>query len=67
MSLQVETILAGALFTNTYVLSKGNDVIIIDPACKIEKLEPYLIQIGFVNRTKQGREASDLCKNHLNK
>ena len=42
MSLQVETILAGALFTNTYVLSKGNDVIIIDPACKIEKLEPYI-------------------------
>ena len=42
MSLQVETILAGALFTNTYVLTKSNDVIIIDPACKIEKLEPYI-------------------------
>ena len=42
MSLQVETILAGTLFTNTYILSKGNDVIIIDPACKIEKLEPYI-------------------------
>ena len=28
--------------TNTYILSKGNDVIIIDPACKIEKLEPYI-------------------------
>ena len=30
-------------------------------------IEPYLIQIGFVNRTKQGREVSDLCKNHLKK
>ena len=28
--------------TNTYILEKGNDVIIIDPACKIEKLEPYI-------------------------
>ena len=30
-------------------------------------IEPYLIQIGFVNRTKQGREASNICKEHLKK
>lgn len=30
-------------------------------------IEPYLIQIGFVNRTKQGREVSDSCKEHLKK
>ena len=42
MSLKVETLVAGAVMTNTYILSKGNDVIIIDPACKIEKLEPYI-------------------------
>ena len=42
MTLKVETLVAGAVMTNTYILSKGNDVIIIDPACKIEKLEPYI-------------------------
>ena len=30
-------------------------------------IEPYLIQIGFVNRTKQGREVSNTCKDHLKK
>lgn len=30
-------------------------------------IEPYLIQIGFVNRTKQGREVSNICKEHLKK
>lgn len=30
-------------------------------------IEPYLIQIGFVNRTKQGREVSRTCKEHLKK
>ena len=42
MSLKVETLVAGAVMTNTYILSKDNDVIIIDPACKIEKLELYI-------------------------
>jgi Holliday junction DNA helicase RuvB len=28
--------------------------------------EPYLIQIGFVKRTPQGREVTSAAKKHLN-
>ena len=27
--------------------------------------EPYLLQIGFINRTQRGREATDLAYQHL--
>lgn len=43
MNLEIKRIVCGALATNTYILSIGNDVIIIDPACKIDKLGDYLI------------------------
>ena len=42
MALEVKCLICGALNTNTYLLFNGNDVVIIDPACKIEKLEPYI-------------------------
>lgn len=40
--MQVKRIIAGALATNTYLIFKGEHVIIIDPASKLEKLLPYI-------------------------
>lgn len=33
----------------------------------IDSYEPYLIQIGFINRTLRGRVATKKAKNHLSK
>ncbi|MBU1959565.1 Holliday junction branch migration DNA helicase RuvB, partial [bacterium] len=30
-----------------------------------EVYEPYLLEIGFIERTPQGRKATDLAKKHL--
>ena len=36
--MEIETYVMGPIATNTYLLSEGNDVIVIDPASKPEKM-----------------------------
>ncbi|KKT98429.1 MAG: Holliday junction ATP-dependent DNA helicase RuvB [Microgenomates group bacterium GW2011_GWB1_45_17] len=36
-----------------------------DPGTIEEVIEPYLIQIGFMKRTPQGRVVTDAAKKHL--
>lgn len=40
--MEVKRIVAGIFLTNTYFLNEDNKVILIDPACKAEKLYPLL-------------------------
>ncbi len=41
--MQVTCLKCGLFQTNTYILEIENKCILIDPACKAEKLEPYLV------------------------
>lgn len=41
--MKVSRIVTGLFATNTYLLEDNNKVILVDPACKEEKLEPYLV------------------------
>lgn len=40
--MEIKCLVCGAFATNTYVLEIDDSIILIDPACKKEKLEPYL-------------------------
>lgn len=40
--MEVNRLVTGLFGTNTYILSVDNKIILIDPACKAEKLYPYL-------------------------
>ena len=39
--MKITPMVVGMYGTNAYVLEEGNDVILIDPASKVEKFEPY--------------------------
>jgi Holliday junction DNA helicase RuvB len=51
----------GPVGVKTIAISVGEEVRTIE-----DVYEPYLIQIGFVKRTPQGREATPAAKRHLN-
>lgn len=40
--MEIKRLVTGLFSTNTYILEIDNKIILIDPACKEEKLEPYL-------------------------
>ena len=40
--MEVKRLVCGIFQTNTYILEIDNKIIIIDHACKMEKLLPYL-------------------------
>lgn len=50
----------GPVGAKTIAISVGEEVRTIE-----EVYEPYLIQIGFIKRTPQGRESTDAAKEHL--
>jgi len=52
----------GPVGINTIAASLGEE-----PATIEEFNEPYLLQIGFIERTPRGREVTDLGNKHLNK
>ncbi len=52
----------GPVGINTIAAATGEDLATIE-----EVYEPYLLQLGFLNRTIRGREATDLAYKHLNK
>ncbi len=52
----------GPVGVKTIAISVGEEVRTIE-----EVYEPYLIQIGFVKRTPQGRETTPAAKEHLSK
>jgi holliday junction DNA helicase RuvB len=51
----------GPVGVKTVAISVGEEVRTIE-----EVYEPYLIQIGFIKRTPQGRETTPAAKQHLN-
>ena len=50
----------GPVGAKTIAISVGEEVRTIE-----EVYEPYLIQIGFLKRTPQGRETTPAAKQHL--
>jgi len=52
----------GPVGAKTIAISAGEEVRTIE-----EVYEPYLIQIGFIKRTPQGRETTAAAKEHLTK
>ncbi len=50
----------GQVGVKTIAISAGEEVRTIE-----EVYEPYLIQIGFIKRTPQGRETTEAAKEHL--
>ena len=40
--MEVTRLVCGIFQTNTYILEIDNKIIVVDPACKVEKLLPYL-------------------------
>lgn len=52
----------GPVGISTIAAATGEDLATIE-----EVYEPYLLQLGFLNRTARGREATDLAYQHLNK
>jgi Holliday junction DNA helicase RuvB len=50
----------GPVGAKTIAISAGEEVRTIE-----EVYEPYLIQIGFIKRTPQGRETTEAAKEHL--
>ncbi len=50
----------GPVGIKTIAISVGEEVRTIEEVC-----EPYLIQIGFIKRTSQGREATAAAKKHI--
>jgi Holliday junction DNA helicase RuvB len=52
----------GPVGAKTIAISAGEEVRTIE-----EVYEPYLIQIGFIKRTPQGRETTEAAKEHLKK
>jgi Holliday junction DNA helicase RuvB len=51
----------GPVGVKTIAISVGEEVRTIE-----EVYEPYLIQIGFIKRTPQGRETTAAAKEHIN-
>jgi Holliday junction DNA helicase RuvB len=51
----------GPVGVKTFAISVGEEVRTIE-----DVYEPYLIQIGFIKRTPQGREVTPAAKKHLN-
>ena len=51
----------GPVGAKTIAISVGEEVRTIE-----DVYEPYLIQIGFLKRTPQGREVTPAAKKHLN-
>jgi Holliday junction DNA helicase RuvB len=51
----------GPVGVKTIAISVGEEVRTIE-----DVYEPYLIQIGFLKRTSQGREVTPAAKKHLN-
>jgi Holliday junction DNA helicase RuvB len=51
----------GPVGVKTIAISVGEEVRTIE-----DVYEPYLIQIGFIKRTPQGREVTSAAKKHLN-
>ena len=40
--MEVTRLVCGIFQTNTYILEIDNKIIVVDPACKVDKLLPYL-------------------------
>ncbi|MGN1053971.1 MAG: MBL fold metallo-hydrolase, partial [Erysipelotrichaceae bacterium] len=40
--MEIIRLIQGVFQTNTYILKEGNDIIIIDPAGKVSKIEEHL-------------------------
>ena len=40
--MEVTRLVCGIFQTNTYILENDNKIIVVDPACKVDKLFPYL-------------------------
>jgi Holliday junction DNA helicase RuvB len=51
----------GPVGVKTIAISVGEEVRTVE-----DVYEPYLIQIGFIKRTPQGREVTPAAKKHLN-
>lgn len=60
LSIIAEDFAGGPVGVKTIAISVGEEVRTIE-----EVYEPYLIQIGFVKRTPQGRETTPAAKKHL--
>lgn len=57
-----EKFLGGPTGLNTIAATLSEDMDTIE-----DVIEPYLLQLGFINRTARGRELTDLAKEYLNK
>lgn len=60
LSIIAEDFSGGPVGVKTIAISVGEEVRTIE-----EVYEPYLIQIGFIKRTSQGRETTPAAKEHL--
>ncbi|MGB9176498.1 MAG: Holliday junction branch migration DNA helicase RuvB [Methanoregula sp.] len=61
LSVIVNDFKGGPVGAKTIAISVGEEVRTIE-----DVYEPYLIQIGFIKRTPQGREVTSAAKKHLN-
>jgi Holliday junction DNA helicase RuvB len=61
LSVIIDDFNGGPVGVKTIAISVGEEVRTIE-----DVYEPYLIQIGFIKRTPQGREATPAAKRHLN-
>ena len=62
LSVIIDDFDGGPVGVKNIAISVGEEVRTIE-----EVAEPYLIQIGFVKRTPQGREATAAAKEHLHR
>lgn len=60
LTIIAEDFSGGPVGVKTIAISVGEEVRTIE-----EVYEPYLIQIGFIKRTPQGRETTEAAKNHI--
>ncbi|QQS60523.1 Holliday junction branch migration DNA helicase RuvB [Candidatus Falkowbacteria bacterium] len=58
----IEKFAGGPVGISTIAAATGEDLATIE-----EVYEPYLLQLGFLNRTSRGREATDIAYKHLGK
>jgi Holliday junction DNA helicase RuvB len=60
MQSMIERFGGGPVGLDALAASIGEERITIE-----DVYEPYLLQIGFIQRTPRGRVATDLCYNHF--
>jgi len=58
----IDKFAGGPVGISTIAAATGEDLATIE-----EVYEPYLLQLGFLNRTSRGREVTDLGYRHLGK